>query len=88
MQIYFKKSFLKQYQKLRKDYREKVNLALKLFEKNPHDPALKNHALSGKLLGKRSIAAGFDLRIVFEVQEDYLIIIILAVGTHNQVYER
>lgn len=86
MQIYFKKSFVKQYKKLQKNHRAKVDQTLRLFEKNPHDPILKNHILVGKLLGKRSIAAGFDLRIVFEVEGDYVVVNMLAVGTHNQVY--
>lgn len=86
MKIYFKKSFIKQYQKLQKSHQTKIDRALKLFEKNPHDPTLKNHALLGRLAGKRSIAAGFDLRIVFEVEGDYVFVMMLAVGTHNQVY--
>lgn len=86
MQIYFKKSFVKQYKKLQKNSRVKVDEAIRFFEKNPHDPLLKNHALAGKLLGKRSIAAGFDLRIVFMVERDYATVIMIAIGTHSQVY--
>ncbi len=86
MQIYFKKTFAKQYKKLNNVSRDKIDKALVLFEKNPRDPALKNHALSGKLVGKRSISAGFDLRIVFETKTDYIIVIILAVGPHSKVY--
>lgn len=86
MRIYFKKSFLKQYGKLQKVIRPKVDDTIRLFAKNPHHHALKNHALAGKLIGKRSISAGFDLRIIFEVKGNYIVVIMLAVGTHNQVY--
>ena len=86
MQIYFKRSFIKQYQKLQKNHRKKVDEAIKIFEGNPRDPVLGNHALVGKLLGKRNIAAGFDLRIVFEIEGDYVIVTMLGVGTHNQVH--
>ena len=86
MQIYFKRSFVKQYQKLQKHHRTRVDQTLKIFEKNPHDPVLKNHPLVGSLIGKRSVSAGFDLRLVFEVEGDYIVVILLAVGTHNQVY--
>lgn len=86
MRIYFKKSFIKQYQKLQKTHQSKVDQALKLFEKNPNNPILKNHALAGRLSGKRSIAAGFDVRIVFEMEGHYVTVTMLAVGTHNQVY--
>lgn len=86
MQIFFKKGFIKQYQKLKKSDREKVDSALEVFEKNPKDVQLNNHALIGKLQGKRSISAGFDLRIIIKVEGDYVIVTMLAVGTHNQVY--
>lgn len=86
MQIILKKSFVKQYQKLQKANQSKIDNTLRLFEKNPHDPQLKNHALIGKLSGKRSISAGFDLRIVFEIEGNYVIAIMISVGTHNQVY--
>ena len=86
MKIYFKKNFIKQYARLQKQGRAQVDKAIKLFEKNPRDPFLRNHALLGRLTGKRSISAGFDLRIVFEVDGDYIVVIMLAVGTHNQVY--
>ncbi|MCC7197401.1 type II toxin-antitoxin system mRNA interferase toxin, RelE/StbE family [Candidatus Peregrinibacteria bacterium] len=86
MLIVLKKSFVKQYQKLQKASQSKIDNTLRLFEKNPHDPQLKNHALTGKLTGKRSISAGFDLRIVFELEGNYMIVTMLSVGTHNQVY--
>lgn len=86
MKLIFKKSFVKQYQKLSKINQSKVNETLLLFEKNPFGPNLKNHLLKGKLEGKRSISAGFDLRIVFEVKNNYITVIMLGVGTHGQVY--
>jgi addiction module RelE/StbE family toxin len=86
MQIYLKKIFVKQYEKLRKSDQRKVDLALVLFEKAQNAPQLNNHSLIGKLLGKRPISARFNLRIVFKVKGGYVTVILLAVGTHNQVY--
>lgn len=86
MQIYFKKTFIKQYKRLQSSQQKKVDQALEFFEKNPLDTKLKNHGLVGKLQGKRAISAGFDLRIVFEIQGEYITVTMLAVGTHNQVY--
>jgi addiction module RelE/StbE family toxin len=86
MQIFFKKSFIKQYRRLRKSDRGKVDSALEVFENNPKDIRLYNHALVGKLEGKRSISAGFDLRIIIKVEGDYVFVTMLAVGTHSQVY--
>ena len=87
MQILFKKTFIKQYKKLQGFNRSKIDHTLKLFEKNPFHPDLRNHALVGKLKGKRSISAGFDLRIVFELEDNkYMIVVMLGVGSHNNVY--
>lgn len=54
MQIIFKKSFVKQYRKLQRVDRAKIDKALLIFEKNPSHPKLKNHALIGKLVGRGS----------------------------------
>lgn len=86
MKIIFKKTFIKQYAKLDEAKKLSVDSTLRTFLENPQNPQLKNHALKGKLLGKRAISAGFDLRIVFQVQENYLLVEVLAVGSHNQVY--
>jgi addiction module RelE/StbE family toxin len=86
MKIVFKKSFVKQYAKLNKRSRNAVNDAIQLFELNPLNPQLKNHALKGKLRGKRAFSAGFDLRVIFKIEGEYVTVEMLGVGTHNQVY--
>lgn len=86
MQVIFKKAFVKQYQKLKKIEQKKVDNALVLFYENPVDAKLKNHALGGKLKGKRAISAGFNLRLVFKEEEDYVVVFMIGVGSHNQVY--
>lgn len=86
MKLYFKKSFIKQYAKLKKPDQVKIDQALELFVDNPYHPQLHNHALVGKLTGKRAVSAGFDLRIIFESKKDYITVTMLAVGTHNQIY--
>lgn len=82
----FKKSFIKQYKKLSHEKQKKTDDAIVLLKQNPFDERLRNHALTGKAKGQRSISAGFDLRIIFEVEGNYIVVIIIAVGTHNQVY--
>jgi len=86
MQLHFKKSFVKSYQKLSLQDQGKVDEALADFQVDPFSPHLKNHALHGKLIGKRAISAGFDLRIVFREQDNHAVVFLLKVGTHNQVY--
>ena len=80
------KNFKKQYKKLLQPLKTKVDLALKKFVTNPFDETLKNHALKGKMYGKRAFSITGDIRIVFEEYDDYVVVIVLAVGSHNQIY--
>lgn len=86
MKIVFKKRFTKQYEKLRDGDQLKVDESLYKFALNPFDPVLKNHALHGKMAEYRSISAANNIRIVFEVVDDYFAVIMISVGSHNQVY--
>lgn len=86
MDIRYRKSFQKDYKKLSKIQKVRVNKAIELFQKDPFNPLLKNHELSGKMEEIRSIAAGFDLRILLEVEGNYITVTMLEVGTHSQLY--
>lgn len=90
MRIRFKKSFTKQYHKLRQGEKQRINAALKVFSKNPFEPVLLNHPLNkrGKIKAKnlRAIAAGGDIRLIFRELDNYTEVLFLDVGSHNQVY--
>jgi addiction module RelE/StbE family toxin len=86
MKIIYQKRFQKQLQKLQKYQKVSVADTIDLFCRNPHDASLKNHALQGAMKGMRSLTAGFDLRIIFEERDGYAIIVMIAVGTHQEVY--
>ena len=86
MKIFFEKKMLKQYWKLRTEDRKRVDDAITLFRKNPFDATIKNHPLKGSMKGTRAISAGFDLRIVLKEHDGYVIVVMLAVGTHEGVY--
>lgn len=86
MNILFAKSFTRQYWKLQDADRRRADVALSHFRRDPFDPKLRNHPLRGSLHGKRSISAGFDLRIVFEERDEYTVVIMLGVGSHGEVY--
>jgi addiction module RelE/StbE family toxin len=45
---------------------------------------LNDHALTGDLQGRRSLSITGDVRVIYIELEDK--IILLDVGTHNQVY--
>ncbi|MBP7114009.1 MAG: type II toxin-antitoxin system mRNA interferase toxin, RelE/StbE family [Candidatus Peribacteraceae bacterium] len=86
MHIHYQKRFVKQMEKLQKHQKIAVTDAIDLFRHHPLDPSLHNHALRGPMKGARAISAGFDLRIIFEERDRYTLVIILAVGTHEEVY--
>lgn len=82
----FHKNFDKSYSKLGLKLQKKVDVALERFQINPFDETLSNHGLKGSMLGKRAISVTGDVRIIFEKLDNYIIVHLLYVGTHNQVY--
>ena len=87
MKIHFTKEFRKAYQKR---IQSNVNLDKRfearydLFEEDPTNPVLKDHALTGKLDGQRAFSITGDIRVVYYIFEDTCYFI--DIGTHNQVY--
>ena len=84
-QIQFTKAFMKQFKKLRVNQKERFYERLELFKRNPQDRALRDHALKGKYKGYRSIDIGGDLRALYYVHGD-TIIIFGFIGSHSQLY--
>lgn len=84
-QIEFTKSFTKQFKKLRANQQERFYERLELFKKNPQDRLLRDHALKGKYKGFRSIDIEGDLRALYYVKED-IVIVFAIIGTHSQLY--
>ena len=66
MQIFFKKSFVKQYHKLNKSDQGMVDSALVAFEKNPKETQLNNHHQLRAKLGLRILrnSKGFNRPIL------------------------
>jgi mRNA interferase YafQ len=86
MQIFRHKNFIKHYKKLNLKNQFLVDQALDILYENPFDPKLRNHQLKGEFKGLSSIYVGSDLRIIFKQEKDYAVIMLLKVGSHNQVY--
>jgi addiction module RelE/StbE family toxin len=67
-----------------------VEQTLTLLAANPRHPSLRTHKLKGELAGSRSCSAGYDLRILFDFVKDAktgeLEILLLGIGTHDEVY--
>ena len=79
------RNFDKQFAKLSKKQRKKVETSLALFMKNPHAAKLRCHALTGEYSGHYSISAGGDLRLHFRYLSSDTVIF-TAVGSHAQLY--
>ena len=57
---------------------------LTLFMAGELGAPLYDHALTGKLAGKRAFSVAGDIRVIYVELEDF--IIFLDIGSHNQVY--
>ncbi len=86
MIIDFHKYFNKRYEKLNPNIQNKIDIAIEKFRKDPFDPILKNHPLKGLMRGRRSFSVTGDIRIIFEEYDNYVLVVFLYLGTHNQVY--
>lgn len=55
------------------------------LEKLQQDPRkeLDAHKLKGKLEGKWSCSLGYDIRMVYEIDDDNKEIVVVAVGSHR-----
>lgn len=84
MRISYSKAFLTQAKKLSPELRQKLQVIVRVFAKNPLHPALRNHPLRGKYKEYRSIDVTGDVRALYLQREDEAIFD--AVGTHSQLY--
>lgn len=87
MQVKFSRQFKKDYQKIDKKIKSSFEGRLELFLRNPFNPQLNNHALTGKYKGYRSINITGDWRVLYSVDEANNKIIFEAIGTHSQLYK-
>ena len=68
MELIWNSSFKKKLQKYIKRYPDLENLIwdrIKLFERDPFNPDLKNHRLYGKLKDLRAFTIEYDCRITY-----------------------
>lgn len=67
-------------QKLDSQFEERLALFLSGYNGHP----LNDHALIGKLKGKRAFSITSDIRVIYEETADT--VLLLDIGAHNQVY--
>lgn len=68
----------------------KIEQTLVKMQEDVFSPSLGTHKLSGNLHGLRACSCGYDCRIVFIIESDLQtqseVIILLDIGTHDEVY--
>jgi mRNA-degrading endonuclease YafQ of YafQ-DinJ toxin-antitoxin module len=74
--------FLKKHPELRNQYQKTVEL----LEVNPYHPSLRLHGLQGRLAGLSSVSINLSYRLVLEFVIQDSDIILVDVGSHDQVY--
>ncbi|KAM3108879.1 type II toxin-antitoxin system RelE/ParE family toxin [Phormidesmis sp. 146-33] len=83
----FKRAFRK-FVKRNTDIQQRIENTLQQMEADIFAPSLGTHKLSGKLDGFQSCSCGYDCRIVFSIEQnaDIEVIVLLDIGTHDEVY--
>lgn len=75
----------KDYKKLSHGIRRHFAERLELFLENQRAPLLNDHLLKRNLQGKRAFSVTGDVRVVYRYIDEKTVLL-LRVGTHNQVY--
>lgn len=65
-----------------------IRSTLVMLQEDAFDPRLGSHKLKGDLAVLWACSAGYDLRIVFEINkhDQGEVILLVSVGTHDEVY--
>ncbi len=89
MIVQYDPDLLKKLQKVDVRIRKSFFKKIKLFEHNPHELQLNNHALKREYKGYRSITITSDWRAIYEdiTEEDEKIAYFLALGTREELYK-
>ena len=79
---------LRNWLKTHHDSAEAIEVTLDQLSADATHPSLRTHKLRGPLAGCWACSAGSDLRIVFEFTkgQEAEAILLLALGTHDEVY--
>lgn len=76
------KKFLRRHPQILGQYEK----TLQLLELNPRHPSLRLHSLQGALSGLSSVSINMSYRIVLELLIQDRDIILINIGSHDQVY--
>lgn len=85
----FTKEFLARYKKADVRIQNAFDKHLRLFDQNPNNPKLKNHALRNEWIGHRSINITSDWRAIYKgIREGKeMSAYFVTIGTHKELYK-
>ena len=87
LRIDFSNVFKKSYKKLNKKDKELfAAISLKLANNEILEPKYKDHALKGKFIGFRECHLKPDLLLIYQKQEDKLVLYCLNIGSHSELF--
>lgn len=82
LDIFYKPSFIKQYDKLEKSLKEEVKEKIVLFRNTRNHKLLKVHKLHGRLKNFWSFSVNYKYRIVFEYGRSKKVYLV-DIGDHD-----
>ena len=82
MNIAYSPEFARRFKKLPREIKLKALVKEKIFRKDPFDPVLKTHKLSGKLADEYAFWVDFKTRIIFSFINSNLVCF-HSVGGHE-----
>jgi addiction module RelE/StbE family toxin len=85
MTIRYLHKFKKQYKKLPEKFQDQFDERLQLFLIDPTLPKLRVHPLKGTFAGYWSMNVNGDIRALYILQEETVIIFAL-IGSHSELY--
>jgi addiction module RelE/StbE family toxin len=68
------------------ELREKLAAVLRDLQSDPFQPHLKYHPLGGKLKGLKAVSITYSYRIVLTLEIMDKEIVLLDIGSHDEVY--
>lgn len=86
MKVTSHRLFLKAYHRLTPLQKKQVDAGLLLFKTDRAAPSPQDHALKGAMKSLRSFSAAHDLRVIYREKGGFITVVLIDVGTHNQVF--
>ncbi len=87
MKLEYSKGFVKNYKKRilqKSSLVKKFGERIELFKVDPKNKQLKDHALTGSMIGFRAFSITGDVRVIYQIIDNT--ILLYDIGSHNQVY--